>query len=319
MTTQPPPGNGTPRPTVSGRTYSRTRPRGFAPWRPQAATLALVEQIRAVLEEYREHLPMTARQVFYRVVGAYGYPKTEAAYDRLTEHLSRARRARLIPMEAIRDDRPDSWGPGGWDGPADFWNAVRSMADHYEHAVSDTQPRAVEIWVEASGMLPMVGRVAAEYGATAHSSGGFESVGAKYATAARIAYRDRPTLVLQLGDHDPSGLSMLDAAADDVAAFLDALAPAAVPEFSRLAVTPAQIERYALLPAPQKPADRRGAHMPETVQAEALAPDDLLAEVRAGLEAVTDAAALQAARDRSASERRAILTTLDRLSRRGTR
>lgn len=220
-------------------------------------------------------------------------------------------------MEAIRDDRPDSFGPGGWQGPADFWETVRSMADHYEHAVDDAQPRAVEIWVEASGMLPMVGRVAADYGATAHSSGGFESVGAKYATATRIACRDRPTLVLQLGDHDPSGLSMLDAAADDVAAFLDQLAPARVPQFSRLAVTPAQIDRYGLLTAPQKSTDRRGAHMSETVQAEALAPDDLLAEVRAGLEAVTDASALQAARDRSAAERAAILAALGRLDGRG--
>jgi hypothetical protein len=231
MTTQPPPGNGGPvRPTISGRVYNRTRPRGFAPWRPQASTLDLIDQIRAVLDEYRDHLPLTARQVFYRVVGAYDYPKTVAAYDRLTEHLSRARRARLIPMAAIRDDRPDSWGPGGWESPAMFWDTVRSMADGYEHAVDADQPQAVEIWVESSGMLPMVGRVAAEYGATAHSSGGFESVGAKYATAARIAYRDRPTLVLQLGDHDPSGLSMLDAAADDVAAFLDDLAPDRVPK-----------------------------------------------------------------------------------------
>lgn len=317
MTTQPPPGgNGEPRPTVSGRVYSRTRPRGFASWRPQASTLALVEQFRAVLDEYRDHLPMTARQIFYRLVGGHDYPKTEAAYDRLTEHLNRARRARLIPMGAIRDDRPDSWGPDGWADPAEFWESVRSMAEGYEHAVDDGQPRAVEIWVEAAGTLPMIGRLAAEYGATAHSSGGFESVGAKHATAARIAYRDRPTLVLQLGDHDPSGLSMLDAAADDVAAFLDDIAPDRIPQFSRLAVTPDQIARYGLPTAPQKEADRRGAHMGETVQAEALAPDDLLAEVRAGLEAATDAAALQAARDRSAAERAAILAALDRLGRR---
>ncbi|MFE3557290.1 hypothetical protein ACFXKW_20845 [Streptomyces sp. NPDC059193] len=315
MTTQPPSGNGEPRPTVSGRVYSRTRPRGFAPWRPRDSTLVLVEQIRTVLEEYREHLPMTARQVFYRLVGAYDYPKTEAAYDRLTEHLGRARRARLIPMGAIRDDRPESWGPGGWADMAEFWESVRSMAEGYEHAVGDGQPQAVEVWIEASGMLPMVGRLAAEYGATAHSSGGFESVGAKHATAARIAYRQRPTLVLQLGDHDPSGLSMLDAAADDVAAFLDDIAPDRIPRFSRLAVTPDQIARYGLPTAPQKPADRRGAHMGETIQAEALAPDDLLAEVRAGLEAVTDADALRAARDRSAGERSAILAALDRLSR----
>jgi hypothetical protein len=281
--------------------------------------MALIEQIRAILEEYRDHLPMTGRQVYYRMVAAYGYPKTTAAYDRLLEHLGRARRARLIPMSAIRDDRPESWGPGGWDSPAEWWASIRTLAEGYEHAPDSGQPRAVEIWVEAAGMLPMVGKVAAEYGATAHTSGGFESVGAKYATATRIAYRDRGTLVLQLGDHDPSGLSMLDAAAADVTAFLEEISPERVPEFSRLAVTPAQIARYELPTAPQKSTDRRGAHMSETVQAEALPPDVLLDEVRAGLSAVTDATALRTARARSASERAQLLDVLDRLERGGRR
>lgn len=70
--------------TVSGREYKRVRPRGFATWRPRADTMVLVEQIRAVLAEYSEHLPMTARQLFYRLVGAHNYPKSEAAYERLT-------------------------------------------------------------------------------------------------------------------------------------------------------------------------------------------------------------------------------------------
>lgn len=47
--------------TVSGRTYTRTRPRGFAPWSPRADTLALLDQVRAVLAEYRANLPLTGR------------------------------------------------------------------------------------------------------------------------------------------------------------------------------------------------------------------------------------------------------------------
>jgi hypothetical protein len=42
--------------------------------------LLLVDQVRAILEEYRAHLPMTARRIFYRLVGAYAYPKDEAGY-----------------------------------------------------------------------------------------------------------------------------------------------------------------------------------------------------------------------------------------------
>ena len=81
-----------------------TRPRGFAPWSPRPETLELIARVNAVLGEYEDHLPLTLRQIFYRLVGAHGYEKTERAYERLGEHLVRARRAGLVSMEAIRDD-----------------------------------------------------------------------------------------------------------------------------------------------------------------------------------------------------------------------
>ena len=37
-----------------------------------------------MLNEYEEHLTLTLRQVFYRLVAAYGYEKTERAYQNLT-------------------------------------------------------------------------------------------------------------------------------------------------------------------------------------------------------------------------------------------
>ena len=33
-----------------------------------------------------DHLSLTIRQIFYRLVGAHGYEKTEQAYDRLIEY-----------------------------------------------------------------------------------------------------------------------------------------------------------------------------------------------------------------------------------------
>ena len=63
------------------------RPRGFiVDWNPKPKTLALLDDVKKVLEEYHDQLPLTARQIFYRLVGAYGYEKTEQAYGRLLEH-----------------------------------------------------------------------------------------------------------------------------------------------------------------------------------------------------------------------------------------
>jgi hypothetical protein len=73
---------------------------------PHAGTVVLLDQVRSVLDEYLEHLPLTVRQVFYRLVGVYEYDKTEKAYARLAECLNRARRAGVISWDVIRDDGP---------------------------------------------------------------------------------------------------------------------------------------------------------------------------------------------------------------------
>jgi len=35
----------------------RTRVRGFAPWSPEKATLALLDQVQGILDEYVDHRP----------------------------------------------------------------------------------------------------------------------------------------------------------------------------------------------------------------------------------------------------------------------
>src|SRR5262245_20951426 len=80
------------------------RPRGFAAWNPKPETQEVLGQVQQVLDQYRDHLPLTARQIFYRLVGAFGYDKTERAYARLCEYLVKARRAQMISFDVIRDD-----------------------------------------------------------------------------------------------------------------------------------------------------------------------------------------------------------------------
>ena len=73
---------------------------------------------------------------------------------------------------------------------------------------------------------------------------------------------------------------------------------------TRLAVTPGRIRRYSLPTVPQKRSDRRGAHMPATVQAEAPAPDQLTGILTTALDRLVDQQAFRASREQSARERR---------------
>ena len=299
--------------TVTGRTYTATRVRGFAQWSPREETLQLLTLVTGVLDEYRAQLPLTNRQIFYRLVGAHGYDKTEKAYARLCEYLNRARRAGMIPFSSIRDDGTDSQGSPGWDDPAQFWRSVRWSARTYRHDLTDGQPHHVELWVEASGMLPQAARAAGDYGIVAYTAGGFNGLTDKYETAERLARCDRPAIVLHAGDYDPSGCAIIDSLAADITAFVDELTPYQDLEFRRVAVTPAQIEQFSLPTAPQKNTDVRGEHMDDTVQAEALPPDILASELVAAIEETIDWNALEAARARGDRERADIETVLEGL------
>lgn len=299
--------------TVTGRTYTATRARGLAPWNPQAKTVELLTQVNHVLDEYREHLPLTARQVFYRLVGRHGYAKTEQAYARLLEALNRARRAGIVPWGALRDDGTTAEYPGGWRSPEQFWRGVRYSASDYFHYLADGQEVTVEVWVEAAGMVPQVARVARDYGVAVYSAGGFNSVTEKYEAAMRFVRRDTDTIVLHVGDHDPSGCAIVDSAADDIEQFCQDDAGYIPVEFRRIVVTEEQIDTYQLPSAPQKRTDNRGELMLDTVQAEALAPDQLAAELRAVLDNVVDTAMVEEMRQIGQIERDLIVDRLDEI------
>src|SRR5262245_45052967 len=119
-------------------------------------------------------------------------------------------------------------------------------------------------------MVPQLARVAHPFGVTVMSGGGFDSTTDRHNFAAALAGHDRPTEVLHIGDHDPSGVSMFLAFLEDVEAFTRELGGSAI--FTRLAVTPQQIGEYRLPTAPPKATDRR-PFAGETCQAEALPPD----------------------------------------------
>jgi hypothetical protein len=81
------------------------RPRGFIErWNPYAKTRVLLDQVKDVLADYADQLPLSIRQIFYRLVGVYQYEKIDRAYQRLIEMLATARRACVISMDDIRDD-----------------------------------------------------------------------------------------------------------------------------------------------------------------------------------------------------------------------
>ena len=238
------------------------------------------------------NLPLTVRQIFYRLVGAHGYDKTENAYSRLGEKIKRARRAGLIPFEAIRDDGVTIVEPDAWDRAAQLVESFIEAARNLRLDRQVGQPRRLVFAVEAAGMVPQVQRIADPFGIAVHSSGGFDSLTAKHDLAHRLG-RSRRVEVLHVGDHDPSGVHLFRSMEKDVRAIARDLGLAADIGFSRLAVVPAQIVSLDLVTAPPKATDRR-SFTGETVQCEAIPPDVLAGVIRDAIESRIDKAAYAA-------------------------
>ena len=181
------------------------------------------------------------------------------------------------------------------------------MAEEFTLDHSAGQRTRLVVICEAAGMAPQLARVADPFGVTVMSSGGFDSLTDKHKFAAALAGQGRPTAVLHIGDHDPSGVSMFLAFLEDVEAFTRDLGGDVT--FTRLAVTPSQIERYRLDTAPPKPTDNRAFHG-ETCQVEALAPDVLADILRTAITERIDQRALDRVLKRERTERRKLIRLL---------
>lgn len=266
---------------TTGRDNRRGRPRGYASWSPRPETAAEIENVNGILREYSPHLPLTVRQIFYRLVGAYDYEKTVQAYKRLGEHLVRARRAGLIPFEAIRDDGVVSYSPDCYGGTEDFWDATGRSIRAYRRDRQEGQRHRIELWCESAGMAPQLARVANRYSVPVFSAGGFSSLTAVRLVADRALDQEVPTVLLHAGDLDPSGESIFDALVKDASAFVErdrVILPLRL-DGHRIALTQEQVDRFDLPTAPPKASDSRSRRWSgETCQLEALAPD-VLAEI----------------------------------------
>ncbi len=294
----------------SRRGIARKRPRGYAEWRPQARTKVLIEQVNEVLDEYALYLPLTVRQVFYRLVATQGFEKSEHSYKRLAEHLVRARRACLIPFTSIRDDGITVY-PVSWHRNVEAFHAETARrARDYRRNRQAGQPSVVELWTEAAGMAPQLARVAHDFSVQVYSAGGFGSLTAVRSIVDRAVNQSGVTVLLHVGDYDPSGVAIFDAIAEDVAEFVEADRHIATTRVvaQRVALTAEQVAEYDLPTAPAKPSDSRSRSWSGgTCQVEALPPNVLSRIVRDAIRAHFDQRVYQSVLDHEEQDRAELL------------
>lgn len=300
-------------------------------FRPE--TLRLIGQMERIVAEYAAagHR-MTARQLYYQLVTQNVVPNTEQSYKRVTNTLTDARYAAIIPWDAIEDrGRPVS-APGEWP-------SIKALAEVIPGAFRlprwDAQPNYCELWVEKQALAGVLEPCSRRHHVPLMVNKGYSSASAMKESADRFIANTQPehlraeideemdtareeargnsadlvdevkmlseaafaepvkdSYLFYLGDFDPSGEDMVR----DIEARLC--------EFGvlklcmvKIALTREQIDHFNPPPNPAKMSDSRAAkfvaeHGASSWEVDALPPDVLVGIIDTAINGVTDSGIL---------------------------
>jgi hypothetical protein len=251
--------------------------------KPQGRKRSTIEEMQARREALydivAEQRPMTVRQVFYQATVRGLIPKTENGYQMVATDLANMRKEGELPYGWIADNTRWMRKPKTFDSMKD---ALEHTAKFFRRSLWTDAECYVEIWLEKDALSGVVMPVTAEYDVPLMVARGYASLSFLNAAAEAMAEEDRPCYIYQLGDHDPSGVD----AARHIEERLREMAPDAEIHFERIAVTPEQIKEWDLPSRPTKASDPRTKNWEggDSVELDAIAPDDLRQIVRDAIE-----------------------------------
>jgi hypothetical protein len=179
--------------------------------------LELREAIIAVVRNEERNWPLSDRSVFYRLLNIPGllrndrtrvpFANTPAAYDDVTNMLTRLRLDGSVPFEAIADEtRPVVM----WDTHRAAGDFVRRECDRfltgYWRDLLQSQPNWIELLVEKNTVASQLRAVAGKYTIPMTSGRGYSSLPPRKEMVDRFRNSGRENLVvIVVSDFDPEG------------------------------------------------------------------------------------------------------------------
>lgn len=226
--------------------------RAYVPVTLKADSLATVEQANTIISAYqRDGLNLTLRQLYYQFVSKNLIRNNEREYDRLGRILSDARLQGLTDWSAIVDRGRHPSLHHTDDDPA---STIDSFGQHWTVDEWRDQDTRVEVWIEKEALIGVLDQVCPGLDVSYFACKGYVSQSAMWSAAQRhLRYnrRNQNTVVLYLGDHDPSGLDMSRDVQDRLLTFRTNT------EVRRIALNMDQIEELNPPPNPTKATDSR--------------------------------------------------------------
>jgi hypothetical protein len=234
-------------------------------------TLAIIQKANQVIGEYqRQGFKLTLRQLYYQFVAKdllpdswidreynikMGLPadtkNTLKNYKHLGDIINDGRLAGLIDWNAIEDRTRNLQTHSSWSSPHSI---IRACADQFTVDLWAEQENYVEVWIEKEALVGVIEGICTELQVPFFACKGYTSQSEMWGAAQRLIGHEkggRTTVVVHLGDHDPSGLDMTRDIQDRLVMF------GSTAIIDRIALTWEQIEEYEPPPNPAKTTDAR--------------------------------------------------------------
>jgi hypothetical protein len=276
-----------------------------------------VNAVNRVIAQY--DIPLTLRQIYYRLVAAGLIPNRRSAYNGLSAQLVTAREKREVDETRIVD-RSRSIIDIAFDSPVAFLDAaIWTVQSRFLNRFWTSQPTYVEAWVEKDALSQVIAGAVEGLNTIVAPSRGYSSysyISDALARFQRNRGKAKRVLVLHLGDHDPSGLDMTRDLRDRFNAYRQG---AFFVEVRRVALTFDQVQEYNLIPNPTKVTDSRaGDYMArygdECWELDAIEPDELVRLVQDTVEnEIVNREAWDELKDQDQEERKRIDAQLEEL------
>ena len=248
----------------------------------------------------RAQSPCTVRQVFYRATVAGLGSKDEHFYDRVCRYLVYMRERGLISFGDIADNtrwmrKPRTHGS--------LATMLAEQQTFYRRALWRDQDVYVEVWLEKDALSGVLYDVTSEWDVPLMVTRGYASLSFLHNAAEALRDIHKPSYIYYFGDFDPSGVDI----PRHVESKLREYARGADITFKRVAVVEEQIRELDLPTRPTKTSDSRsGKFQGESVEVDAIEPNQLRDMARQAIEAHIDQETLERTEQIEEQERKTL-------------
>lgn len=199
----------------------------------------LIQQAIEIIDEYeKDNMKLTLRQLYYQFVARGLFDNNKKEYARLGRVITDARMVGLIDWNSIEDKTRTLRGVITHESPGEV---LRDAALYFKLNHWEGQENHVEVWIEKEALVGVIERICRQLQVDWFACRGYVSKSEMYKAAKRMNWRKRNgvnTVIIHLGDHDPSGVDMTRDIVDQHGIF------DGVSEVIRIALNMDQVRKY---------------------------------------------------------------------------